>query len=143
MRSADAVNLDQDAVAADPADGEALVAGAAGRTDRRTEPRRSAAHGNAGLEAHQILDVGGELVGDVFGGDDGDSGGGCLLQHRGAGGGDGDAAGLLLAVRLRRARGILGKGGAGTQRERGSGKSEFGNKGHADGILLEERTSPC
>ena len=80
LRAADTIDLDQHAIAADAADDEILVAGAPRGAKCRTEARGCAAHRHTRLVAHQILDIGGEFVGDLLRIDHGD---GCrrLLQR--------------------------------------------------------------
>ena len=149
LRRADAVDLHQHAVAADAADVEAFIAGAPRGSDRRPEACRRAADGDAGFEAHEVLDVGGELVGDVLAGDDSDGGWRFLLQHRRAGGGDGDAAGLLLRFSLGRfgfgfgfGGQVFGSGGDREQRKGGGAKGKSVDQRHAGRFLLEGGGAP-
>ena len=66
LRRPDAVDLDQHAVAANTANDEILVASAAGGAECGTEAGGRPADRNAGFVANQILDVGHELIGDLF-----------------------------------------------------------------------------
>ncbi len=55
---AHAVDRDQSPVAADAADSETVIAGAAGCAQRGAEAGRLALHGDARLEADEVLDIG-------------------------------------------------------------------------------------
>ena len=99
LRRADAVDLDQHAIAADPADHEILVPRAAQRAQRRPEARRCTAHRDTRFVTDQILDVGHHVIGDVFGVDHGDGGGHIFDSERRAGCGDDDLFALPSCLR--------------------------------------------
>jgi hypothetical protein len=89
-----------------------------------------AAHIDAGLEADEVLDVFHQVVLDVFGGDDGDGGGGVADALGGAGGSDRESV-------FGGGIGISGHRGAGGEEEageqRGVEKAMHGNPSF-DGI---------
>src|SRR3546814_16041857 len=84
----------QHAVAADAADIEAFVAGAPRRAERGAEARGLALDADAGFEAHEVADIGDEVVGDLLVALDADGDGQVFGTHRGARRGDND---LILA----------------------------------------------
>ena len=137
---ADAVDLDQHAVAADAADVEAVVPGAAGRAERGAEARGLALDANARFEADEVADVGDHLVGDLLVGLDGDRRGNLLGPGRDACRGDDD---LRLAREPIFAVIVLRKG---RLRERGERKAQRAAGGKAGGgrrAMVRQNSSPA
>ena len=139
VRRADAVDDHQDAVAADAADSETLIAGASRRAEGGPEASRLADDADARLEADQVLDVGGQHGLDVAVAEDGDRGRGLVGSGFGAGGQDSDGGQFLRFVRARLA-GEGGPDGGGKGGEPGGDEKE---SAHVNGPAGKEPGNYC
>ena len=121
LGAADAIDLDEHAVPANAADDEVFVPGTPGRAERGTEAGRGAAHRNAGFVAHEVLDVGGQFVGDLLVVDHGYRRRGVRNLQRNAGRRDNDLFVIFRGRLIRRQR-RCGRAGSG---QCGEGRSRF------------------